>query len=298
MKKETRNAFNLGVNQVEVNEKNVDYTRIYEYNNLAFGIPAVGNREINLNHVRSIYKNMDEDLLGEIKVDIETKSILDGNHRWLALQKYMQDGAKLKKPIRVIYMKRKPGQTVAEAIAELNNHRKNWSAQDYIMSEKSQGNKYANELYDFCCERDWCRIKSVNKKTGIVSITPIMRYGGWFIKGCNCSTLFKKGNYVHTQEELETAAVVYEEVAKIFSAIGITKTGTWFGEFVNAWRQVRCEQKDKIAALPNGFDSLIPEFEKKLYVNEGTLCNLTRVNMRNFESVVFDAVENTQKMSA
>ncbi len=298
MTQNKRNALNLSVNQVEVNEKNVDYNRVYEFNNLAFGVPAVGNREINPNHVRSIYKNLDEDLLGEIKVDIETKNILDGNHRWLALQKYMQNGNKLKKPIRVMYYKRKPGQTVAQAIAEFNNHRRNWTAQDYVISEKNQGNKYAEELYNFCYERDWCHTKTVNKKTGVTTITPIMRYGGWFIKGCNCSSLFKKGNYVHTQEELETAAAVYDEIAKIFSAIGITKTGTWFGEFVNAWRQVRCEQKDKIASLPNGFDSLLPEFKKKIYINEDTLCNLTRVNMRNLESVIFDAVENTQKISA
>ena len=90
------NASTLGVNQVEVNEKNVDYNRIYEYKDLSVGKPATGNREINQGHIRSIYKNMDEDLLGEIYVDIDTKCILDGNHRWFAIEKYLNDGNKLK----------------------------------------------------------------------------------------------------------------------------------------------------------------------------------------------------------
>lgn len=292
----TKNA-TLSVSQIDVNEGNVDYNRIYEYTDLSFGIPAVGNREINPGHIRSIYKHMDEDLLGEIKVDIETKSILDGNHRWLALEKYLSDGSKLKNPIRVIYVKRRSGQTVAEAISEFNNHRKNWTAQDYIISKKSQGDKYASELSEFCLERPMLRKVNVDKKTGIKTITPIMRYGGWFIKGCNCSPLFKKGNYAHTQEELEKGKVVYDEVVKIMTAADITKTGTWFGEFVSSWRQVREEQKDKIASLPNGFDSLIPEFEKRLYVREDSLVNQLGPNMRNLESVIDDAVYNLKNVA-
>lgn len=284
----------LGVS-VEVNEGNVDYNHIYEYTGLGFGIPAVGNREINEGHIRSIYKKMDEDLLGEIYVDVETKAILDGNHRWFALEKYLKDGNKLKNPIRVLYKKRKPGQTVAEAIAEYNNHRKNWSAQDYIISKGKQGDKYAAELTQFCNDRSLLHTEHIDKRTGIKTIKPIMRYGGWFIKGCNCSPLFKKGGYVHTQEELETGKAVYDEIEKIMEAAGIKKTGTWFGEFVCAWRQVRIEQKDKIDALPEGFNSLIPEFRKKLYVREETLMNQLAPNMRNLESVVFDAYDNVKK---
>ena len=91
---------------------------------------------------------------------------------------------------------------------------------------------------------------------------------------------------------MENAKNVYNEVVKIFDAADITKTGTWFGEFVSAWRQVREEQKDAIAALPNGFDSLIPEFKKKLYIHDGALFNQVQPNMRNFESVIKDAVRN------
>lgn len=286
---------NLGVNQVEVNEGNVDYTHIYEYDNLGFASPARGNREINQGHIRSIYKNMDEDLLGELKVDIETKTLLDGNHRWLALEKYLKDGFKLSKPIRVIYVKRKPGQSVEDAIIEFNNHRKNWTTQDFIMSKANQGDKYAIELQNFCKERPMLRSEHIDKKTGVKTIKPIMRYGGWFVKGSNCSPDFKKGNYTHTTDELKTGAEVYDEIEKIFAAAGITKTGTWFGEFVRAWRQVRVEQKDKIASLPNGFDSLIPEFEKRLYVNLGSMVNQVSPNMRNLESVIDDAVYNNKK---
>lgn len=290
MEKVNGNATTYGVNQVEVNEENVDYSRIYEYENLSFGIPATGNREINANHIRTIYKNMDFDLLGEIKVDIETKAILDGNHRWFALEKYLMDGNKMEKPIRVIYVKRKAGQSVADAIIEFNNHRKNWSAQDYAISKANQGDKYTNELIRFCNERKWLHSENYNKKTGVTSIKPTLRYGGWFVKGVNCSPLFKKGSYVHTPEELAKGADVYDEVVKIMEAIGVKTTGTWFGEFVCAWRQVREEQKEKIASLPNGFDSLIPEFEKKTYLKVETLANQVGQNMRNMESVIDDAV--------
>lgn len=284
------NATTYGVNQVEVNEKNVDFNRIYEYRNLSFGKPARGNREINSGHVRSIYKNMDERLLGVITVDIDTKSILDGNHRWLALEKYLQDGNKLSRPIRVMYEKREGGETVEEAIIRLNNRRKNWTAQDFIMSKVGVEDKYANELQDFCLARPWLRKETIDKKTGIKTLKPIMRYGGWFIKGVNCSPLFKKGSYVHTPEELAKGADVYDEAVKIMDAIGVKTTGTWFGEFVCAWRQVREEQKDKIASLPNGFASLVPEFEKRIYLKVETLANQVGQNMRNMESVIDDAV--------
>ena len=295
MKNYSENAFTYGVNQVEVNEGNVDYNHIYEYTDLGFGIPAVGNREINEGHIRSIYKKMDEDLLGEIYVDIETKAILDGNHRWFALKKYLNDGNKLKKPIRVVYKKRKPGQSVAEAISEFNNHRKNWSAQDYAISKAKMGDKYTIELAQFCNDRRMLHTEHIDKKTGVKTVKPIMRYGGWFIKGCNCSPLFKKGNYVHTQEELETGVAVYNEIDLIMEAANITKTGTWFGEFVSAWRQVRVEQKENFASIP--FASLLDEFRKRLYVNENTLVNQLGPNMRNLESVIDDAVANNKKVA-
>lgn len=237
------------------------------------------------------YKNMDERLLGEIKVDIETKCILDGNHRWFALQKYLEDGNKLKRPIRVVYEKRENGETVSEAIVRLNNRRKNWSTQDFIMSKKNEGDRYAIELSDFCNSRAILHTESVDKKTGIKTIKPIMRYGGWFVKGCNCSPLFKKGNYVHTQEELKKGAIIYDEITAIMNAAGITKTGTWFGEFVAAWRQVREEQANKIAALPNGFNTLLEEFKEKEYITEDTLVNQIGRNMRNMESVIDSAMD-------
>lgn len=292
MEKINANAHTLGVSKIGVNEENVDYNHIYEYDDLSFGIPANGNREINTNHINNIYKNFDETLLGEIKVDIETNEIVDGNHRWYAIEKYLKAGNKLTKPIRVIYDKRKEGQTVAERIVELNNKRKNWQAQDYAISKANEGDKYTLELIDFCNARPMLHSKTVNKKTGVTTIKPIMRYGGWFVKGVNCSPLFKRGEYMHTAFEMENAKNVYNEVVKIFDAADITKTGTWFGEFVSAWRQVREEQKDAIAALPNGFDSLIPEFKKKLYIHDGALFNQVQPNMRNFESVIKDAVRN------
>ena len=270
-----------------MNETNVDYNHIYNFTDLSFGIPSDKNREINTGHIRSIYKKMDESLLGIFIVDIETKCILDGNHRWFALEKYLGDGNKLSTPFRVIYEKRKNGESVADAIVRLNNRRKNWTAQDFIISK---GDKYSIELMEFCNDRPLLHTRTTDKKTGVVTIKPIMRYGGWFIKGCNCSPLFKKGNYVHTSEELAKGAVIYDEIIKIMDAADIKKTGTWFGEFVSAWRQVREEQKSKIESLPNGFDSLIPEFAKKLYLTEDRLANQLAPNMRNMESVIEDAL--------
>lgn len=285
-----KNAPTYGVKKVEVAE-NFDYNRIYESKDLSFAIPARENREICQAHVRSICKKMDEDMLGIFIVDDETGYLLDGNHRWIACEKYMQEGGRFSKPFRYIYGTRLPNETVAEAIVRYNKNRKSWTAQDFICLKKNEGDKYANELFDFCNERKWLHKETKDKKTGVKTIEPIMRYGGWFIKGINCSPLFKRGDYYHTQEELDAAKDVYNEIEKIMDAAKITKTGTWFGEFVAAWRRVRIEQKDKIASLPNGFESLIPEFEKRYYVREETLMNQVAPNMRNLESVIDDAVE-------
>jgi len=284
------NAPTYGVKKVEVVE-NIDYNRIYESKSLNFGTPARENREINQSHVRNIYKKMNEDLLDVFIIDAKTGCVLDGNHRWIACERYMQNGGRFAKPFKYRYVKRMDGETIADAIVRFNAHRKSWTAQDFICLKKNEGDKYAKELYDFCKERKWLRKETTDKKTGVKTIEPIMRYGGWFIKGCNCSPYFKRGDYMHTKEELATAIDTYNEIEKIMAAANITKTGTWFGEFVAAWRQVRNEQRDKINSLPNGFDSLIPEFEKGYYVREESLMNQVAPNMRNLESVIDDAVE-------
>lgn len=292
MCKINENASTFGVENIEkVNRENVDFNRIYLYKNLSFGVPARENREINKAHVKNIYKKMDENLLELFVVDIDTGIILDGNHRWLAVEKYLQDGNKMKKPFRVRYESKLPNESVCDAIIRLNAHRKQWSTQDYIDSKRNEGDKYASELHAFCNERKWLHKETIDKRTGAKTLKPIMRYGGWFIKGCNCSPMFKRGEYTHTPSELENAKFVYDEIEKIMDAADITKTGTWFGEFVQAWRTVREEQKEKINSLPNGFESLIPYFKKKTYVREDTLMNQVGPNKRNLESVIDDAVE-------
>lgn len=273
-----------------ITEENVNYNNIYEYENLSFGVPSAENRALNTSHINSICKNMDENLLGYFIVDIETSQILDGNHRWYAIKQYMDKGNTLSKKIQVIYQKRMEGETISDAIRRLNNGRKNWSTQDFIMSKSNEGDKYAKELIAFCNARDMLHKKKINKKTGVITKEPIMRYGGWFIKGCNCSPMFKKGNYSHTPTELKNGAVLYNEIIQIMNSANITKTGTWFGEFIQAWKQVREEQKDVIESLPNGFESLLPEFSKRLYLTEERLSNQIAPNMRNMESVIMDAV--------
>lgn len=274
----------------KITKDNVDYNHIYEYNNLSFGVPSAENRALNESHINSIYKKMDERLLGHFIVDIDTMRILDGNHRYYAVKKFLDSGKRLTSPLKVIYEQRLEGESISDAIIRLNNGRKNWTTQDFIMSKSNEGDKYAKELISFCNERELLHTTKTDKKTGIVTKTPIMRYGGWFIKGCNCSPMFKKGNYTHTKTELENGAVLYDEIVKIMKSANITKTGTWFGEFVSAWKQVREEQKDVIESLPNGFDSLLPEFSKRLYLTEERLVNQIGPNMRNMESVIMDAV--------
>ena len=293
------NALAVGGNSstdinIKVDATNVDYNRIYLYDNLSFGISAGKfNRDLKLDHIKHIKKgllNGEEWKLGLFEVDIDSKLITDGNHRYEAIKDALKEGYHPNRPFRVVYVKLEEGQTVAERIAANNAHRKNWSAQDYIECLANQGDKYALELAEFCNERPLlCKVK-VNKKTGVKTIIPTMRYGGWFIKGVNCSPLFKKGEYWHTQEELEEAKVIYSEVEKIFKAIKLEKTNTGFGEFVAAWRMVRNEEKAKIASLPNGFDSLIPEFEKGIYVNETTIVNQLLPNANNLRSVINSAV--------
>jgi len=276
-----------------INISNVDYNRVYLYNDLSFGIPAHFNRDINQGQVKKIYNgllNGEDWRIGEIYVDIETKEIIDGNHRYAAIEKYILDGNKLKAPVRVLYKKRPEGISVAKAVNLFNSDRKQWGADDHAKSMIKQGDKFVCELEEFCLKNYFLHKKIVNKKTGSVIKKPIFRYGGWVIKGCNCSPLLKKNIYQHTASELETAQVVYDEIEQMLTAIGVKRTGTWFGEFVAAWKLVREEQKTQIASLKNGFQTLIPIIKTGNYINENNLVNQLEGNKYNLKRLIAQAI--------
>ena len=263
---------------------------LYLFNSLDFCILSeTGNRNLNPAHINKILKGLmrgEEYKLGTFIVDKETMTLIDGYHRIETVKKYWAAGGKLSMPFKVEYYERPEGQTLEQAIIDFNKDRLNWKAQDYIEVLAKGGDKYAIELAEFCNDRKFLHTESFSKKTGTKTIKPIMRYGGWFIKGINCSPLFKNGSYFHTEEELNRGKAAYDEIEKIFKAAKIEKTGTWFGEFVAAWLQVREENKQTIASLPKGFDSLIPEFEKGIYVNETTLVNQLSPNKVALQSVI------------
>lgn len=287
------NVNNIQVDET-VNESNVDYNRVYLYSDLSFGSLAHVNRDLNYTQVNKIYRGLKDPVstewrLGEIYVDIETKEIIDGNNRYYALFKYLSEGGKLKEPIRVLYKKRPDGISVANAVNLYNSDRKQWTADDYATSMKKQGDKFVLELDDFCRKNKFLHKEIIDKKTGKKTIKPIYRYGGWFIKGINCSPLLKKNIYSHTTSEIEEAQVVYNEVEEMLRCLDIDKTGTWFGEFVAAWKGVREELKTEINALPNKFKSLLPVISTKMYLNKENIVNQLEPNKNKLRDIIVKA---------
>lgn len=214
------------------------------------------NRLINHQHVLKILKKVVEniDAIPCIRVNIRTNHIIDGQHRYKAFIKAIEDG--LLPPntqLRVEFVDIPEDEEVA-AIIESNINSKNWMLEDYINLYIKQGVSVYTKL------GEWCKAHALAFENG----KPKYRYGAAIITGKHSCAPIKNGVFSITDEELQEADGIHAELMNIIDVFELPTKGTWIEGLAVAWHAHRGmhpykewlsnikRMKNRLKSLPKG----------------------------------------------
>ena len=227
---------------------NVDYTKIYVYNTddinpkeLFFPYLANrGAREDNglrkhvLSIADSIVKHGSMEHLPPIIIDINTLQIADGNCRFNAMVKVLENGLEENLKLRVIY-ENIPENDFDERVKVLNETQKGWTLLDFIYNFSLRGYDSFTKLIEFCENN-----KSLHDGK---KINP--RYGGAALR--LSTNDLKKSTLSITDEDIENgnkAVAEAAEIRKLFSTDLKANGGGWYEQYLRAWAEFRGELGD------------------------------------------------------
>lgn len=210
------------------------------------------NRRIDQNHVNEflniIKDEGDTDVIlkaSELIVNEVTNTILDGNHRYIAILKAANEG--IIRPDAQVRVVLEHYETIAEEvdrIISLNTHSKNWTLNDYIDSfvqwERDRGEFDGpyNRLKDFCVKHVLCY--SSDRRTN--ETKPKYIYGVTIIKGTRCNNEIKHGELEITDEDLENAHHIHDELCQIRDRLELDMQGSDIEGMAQEW----LTQRDRI----------------------------------------------------
>lgn len=217
-------------------------------------MPSI-NRAVNEKYINSFIKLMKEDKFdperGLLIIDINTKTILDGQHRAEAYKKVQEAGI-YNKPILVRFVDApKKVSDLQKYIQELQKGRK-WNLEDYITANL-YGKNDLRRLQEFCLSHPLLSKGDLtywSKGACIVSRETAQKtYKG----------MLKQRDMHFTEEEWNNAETIYQEVTAILNAINQAKPSAGFEYIVNAWKKIRydIDNMGRVCKLPNGFNSFV-----------------------------------------
>lgn len=250
------------VNEV-VTKENVDFNKVYLYTNLDKFTRHPRNRRLDFNHCKYFKKSMltgtaDDNLIGEMKIDINTNQIYDGQHRIQAYKDAVKEG--YNKPLRVMFIN--APEDVNEQITLINelNNGKHWNINDHINSHKGGDNDLL-KLEAFCLSHELL-YREIKKGKDKGKKTPFMRRGAAVITGKKSyyRTALRDGTFKASKEDWEDAENIYSEVVNILNATKLSKQADIpaLEGIILAWFAVHNDKRmaKKIESLPNGLNDV------------------------------------------
>lgn len=192
------------------------------------------NRRIDANHVNEFFNIIrdegDTDVIlkaSELIVNEVTNTILDGNHRYPAILKAVNEGIiRPDAKVRVVMEHYDSLADEMDRIVELNTHSKNWQLPDYIDSfarweeERSEYDGPYTRLLNFCLQHTLCA------PSGEKNPYPKYRYGIAMIKGQRRDKEIKRGELEISTAELADAGIIHDELCVIRKHLGLPMHGT------------------------------------------------------------------------
>ena len=210
---------------------NVDYSRIYEYDNLKSinGFKFFkGNRAVSARNVKELRKAIDKksNFIPPITVNINNMTIVDGQNRWSAFREHYINGGK--NVMRVIYIN--VDESNEDSLIRDLQKGKKWDGKDFFKRAKDNGNKAAIDLYEWAGKHPLCM-----NKNGKINPSYAMAFLYGKRKDKEVKELTLKPL---SQKDLNISEDVYDEVKTMISKLGWTR-GAWMESFIMAWKSVR-----------------------------------------------------------
>ena len=226
----------------DIKRGNVEFHKIYSFDDLSFGKLCSVNRDIRPAHVKKILRGLESGTwhrLGNIMVDKATKEIVDGNHRYKALSAYYDKyGSFNGHKIYVEYYDRPQTETLADAIKFFNDDRKAMTSKDYTHVSECNGNQAIPLIREFGMSHKLTAKYNNKGKTNGYS----ERYTYAFIYGKNVTKDVKDGSIEIDEAQLKQAEMLYKEVENMIDACSL-KISAWFEPFIQAWYEVRVNDR-------------------------------------------------------
>ena len=225
-----------GLVNVIPTKENVDYDRIYHYtsaevlDNFKF---LSFNRDIDEKNVAKIYKQIKDEVYGsrfipEIRVDINTMSLIDGQNKTTAFKRALKEG--IVTDVKVIYQD-VPEEYLDRLVKVLQDGKK-WNNKDYFHRAIANGNTACKKI------EEWCEshMELCSDRTGINR-----SYAMSFIYGRRVDKEVKDLTLTINKSQLEFSEQIYSEVLGMFNAMRYKRQNFLEG-MVQSWYALR---KDK-----------------------------------------------------
>ena len=199
---------------------------------------VIGNRMIDERHLKLFTSYSEQKLrnMPPITVNERTGRLIDGQHRVRAIVKLIEQG-KLPKDYRYNVMLIDISEEEERSeIINANINSKGWSQINYIKFYMEDVCDDISNSYTMLDE--WCRRHKLTASKG-ENNSPKFRYGAAIIKGMGCSSILKNGLFNVTQEELDEADKIYNELCYIIEAMDRVRIGYWLENMAISWFNAR-----------------------------------------------------------
>lgn len=187
------------------------------------------NRPVDQAHVNKIKKAMLTKALPPITVSTTTMHTIDGQHRTKAFIELIEEGQlPLTARLDVQLVQITP-EDEFEAIVEANVNSKSWTLNNFIES-------YAKNNIHYRTLIEWAKANPIcidNKQA------PRYRVAAALLKGKNCQSDLKRGEFTIEEKDIVLADIMKEEVATIQQTIGCEYTGSALESLIIAWANCR-----------------------------------------------------------
>lgn len=199
---------------------------------------VIGNRMIDESHINLFTRYSEQKLrnMPAITVNERTGRLIDGQHRVRAIIKMIEQG-KLPKNYRFDVMLIDISEEEERSeIINANINSKGWSQINYIKFYMEDVCDAISNSYTMLDE--WCRRHKLTAPKS-EKIAPKFRYGAAIIKGMGCSSILKNGLFNVTQEELDEADKIHNELCDIIEAMDRVRIGHWIEFMAVSWFNAR-----------------------------------------------------------
>lgn len=247
------------------NKSNVEYDRIYHFTKGEAFKFLDGNREINKAHAKKIERAIEKDgsapFIDAISVDINTYTVVDGQHRLTAFREAWSKGIQAELDVR---FKNYP-EDMLPIIIDMNTNHKNWTTNDRVKSITQEGN-IMDKLVKFCTDDSHELLFRKNKK-GVK--TPTLRYATALILGRSITQDIKENKVNISDEQFAFGHQLHKEAEAILDSLQLrTRTGGWMEHYLTAWHNIRKDRMYSDALEKLGFNIFLEQIS--FYVERTT----------------------------